>query len=365
MFRLSRFALVALAFLAAPVAAQEPSHPFSACLGCWEEIPRDNLIRGSRVCVLPTNSANVVDVVTVAGDSIMARQRLDARAPQRAVQQEDCSGTERVTANGVRVYLRTTLTCGGTGRLVNSVMALSPSGEWVDVRGVAFGSNAGVRATRYRELYLTPDLPREVLAALRNRPEGASSARLAATGRITTHDVVEASRYLEVGVLQTLLAELRQGFLLDAQQLVALEAAGVKPSVIDVMVALSYPEVFALDRTRLGDPPPVLAEERIVYGGQMYNPYGYDPYGYGYGRGSGWYNGGRPIVVVERPSGEAGDQEHGKVEKGRGYVGPRGQDRSGTERSGDTRRTGSGSSGGSGSDGSTGRKAKPKGGSGN
>ena len=37
----------------------------------------------------------------------------------------------------------------------------------------------------------------------------------------------------------------------------------VATAVIDVMVALSYPQQFALDRTLLGDPPPDAAGWRL------------------------------------------------------------------------------------------------------
>jgi hypothetical protein len=252
--------------------------------------------------------------------------------------------------------------CANEARLVNSVMAMSASGEWLDVRGVAFGSNVGVRASRYREAPSSAQLPAEVAAALRGRTPGMNAARIVASGRVDLADVVEASRALEVGVLQTWLAERGQGFGLDARQVVSLEEAGVAPSVIDIMVALSYPLQFALDRTRLGDPPPDLeAEGRVVDGGVMYDDYGYgyDPYGYGYGRGGGWYSGRRPVVVVQRPA--ESDDQHGQVVKGRGYVSGRDDSsRSGSDRSGDSSRGSAGSSGGSDKGSSTGRKAKPK-----
>jgi hypothetical protein len=316
------------------------------------------------VCVLPTGNPTAVDLVSVTGDSITTRQRLDATAAKRAVQQGDCAGVETVQATGARVYLRTSMKCGNQGRLVNGVMAISPDGDWLDVRGVAFGPNVGVRASRYRETAASTRLPPEVVDALRGHSSGMNSARIAASGRLELSDVVEASGYLEVGVLQTLLAERGQGFGLDARQLLSLQDAGVAPSVIDVMVALSYPGVFALDRTQLGDPPPdVRGEVREVYGGEMYDAggYGYDPYGYGYGRGNGWYSGRRPVVVVQRTG---DDEEHGKVVKGRGYVSGRDDSaRSGGERSGDQSRGKASGSDGSDSEkkgSSTGRKAKPK-----
>jgi uncharacterized membrane protein YgcG len=369
MFRRSAlFAAVAVATMTGPAAAQGPWDPW---IGCWDLVPRvTSGEAAARVCVLPTASAAAVEMATVVGDSVVARRRLEATEGKRDVVRDNCNGSESVHSTGTRVYLRSAMTCGTTGRLVNGVMAMSSGGEWIDVQGVAFGSNVGVRAARYRETPSTTLVPAEVTARLQGRPRGMHAARIASTGPVRPSDVVEATKHLEVGVLQTWLAERGQGFGLDAGQLVALEESGVAPSVIDIMVALSYPEVFALDRTRIGDAPPDLrAEEREVYGGPMYDGYGsgFDPYGIGYGRGYGWYPGRQPVVVVRAPSGEATEDEHGKVVKGRGYVSGRGSSaRSGEERSsGGSSSSGragsSGSSGGSTDKGSsTGRKAKPK-----
>ncbi len=358
--------------LAAPAGAQGDSSPWAPWIGCWDLVPGRSLPATSeRVCVIPAERAAAVDLVSVEGDSIISRQHLVSSADDRALRQGDCNGVEHVQASGARVYLRTTMRCGEQDRLVNSVMAMSRDGEWLDVRGVAFGPNVGVRVSRYRETPASAELPAEVAAALNGRPRGMHPARLAASGPVQLRDVVEASSLLEVGVLQTWLAERGQGFGLDAQGLVALEESGVSPQVIDIMVALSYPDVFALDRTQLGDPPPDTRGE--IRGGDLgggyYDGYGWDPYGYGsgygrgYGSGSGWYSGRRPIVVVQRPADDTVD-EHGKVVKGRGYVSGKNGSSGSANSGGSSGGNSSGSAGRASSDSekgsSTGRKAKPK-----
>ncbi|HEX4935885.1 MAG TPA: hypothetical protein VFV33_22045, partial [Gemmatimonadaceae bacterium] len=87
-------AIVSAALVLAPVAgAQEHRSPFAAWIGCWEPVPRGNApVSGDRVCVLPTDDAAVVELVSVAGDSVMARQRLEAADDERAMQQGDCRG---------------------------------------------------------------------------------------------------------------------------------------------------------------------------------------------------------------------------------------------------------------------------------
>ncbi|MGH7713499.1 MAG: hypothetical protein ACREOG_19585, partial [Gemmatimonadaceae bacterium] len=173
------------------------------------------------------------------------------------------------------------------------------------------------------------------------------------------------------------------GFALDADKLIELEKVGVPPVVIDVMVALSYPRVFALDRSRVTGATRDRADEETA-GGRTVYLYGWDPfyssygsrygYGYGYGYGlGGWYYGNRPVIIVRQPtSGDGEERAHGRVVKGRGYTrgtsgapADRGSTASGS-------RDQSGSSGGSASSGSgsgssskspssgSGRTAKPR-----
>jgi hypothetical protein len=338
------------------------------------------------VCVIPTSSGTAVEIATFVGDSVALRQRVDATGEQREVTKDGCSGWERATfsPNGERVYLRSAYTCSGNlTRTSNGVMAMSPAGEWLDVLGVVAGNTTGVRVARYQPAP-TGSLPAEVAAALKDRAQAISDARMVAMTPVTTDDVVEASRYIDPGVVQTWIAERGEGFSLDAKRLVALEKSGVAPQVIDIMVALSYPRVFALDRSRVGGPAPT-EDERAAGGGRTVYVYGWDPfyspygyrygYGYGYGYGGyggwgGWYD--RPVVIVRPPSGNDREQ-HGRVVKGRGYVPGRAVDRSSgsagsreTGSSGGSASSGSGSSTSSGtaskspSSGSTGRTAKPR-----
>ncbi|HEY7568065.1 MAG TPA: hypothetical protein VH762_10870 [Gemmatimonadaceae bacterium] len=384
-----------LLLLGNTAAAQDASldSRWQTWIGCWEAVDPQSAAatetsRKPRVCVIPAAGKSAVDVATVVGDSVALRQHIDATGEQRETLKDGCKGWERATwsANGSRVFLRSAYTCpGGLTRTSNGVMAMTSDGDWLDVLGVVAGTTVGVRAARYREV-IPATLPAEIAAALKDRSQWAHDARIAAAAQVTTADVIEASRYIDPGVIQTWLAERGDGFGVDAKQLVDLEKAGVPPLVIDVMVALSYPEVFSLDRTRIGGAPADSLRDDVgvgrtvyIYGWDpFYSPYGYrggyyGGYGYGgYGYG-GWYNGSRPIVVVRQP---AGEKAHGHVDKDKGYTpgsgatprrgstsGTRDQARGSKGESGGSSTKGSSGSGGSSSKGTSsgsGRTAKPR-----
>jgi hypothetical protein len=138
--------------------------------------------------------------------------------------------------------------------------------------------------------------------------------------------------------MEAALVETNAGFDLSSQALLDLDRAGVADSVIDAMVALSYPRAFVVDRPA--------AQASSTYSGididnawfgswpfpyyrdywtqQLYSPYFYAPFGYAYwGSYTGYYpygsftGAGFLPVPIETGDGSGGD---GRAVKGVGYT---------------------------------------------
>jgi hypothetical protein len=156
--------------------------------------------------------------------------------------------------------------------------------------------------------------------------------------------VKEASAKVSPRALEAALVETRASFNLSSKRLLELQAAGVPASVVDLMVALSYPDRFVVERTApidrayapiVNDPfmlgwafgYPVWSDlygfYSPLYG--AYSPYYYSPFAYPYYRGynpyyfgGGYYvdagGGGGGVNVPDRPSGQ------GRVVDGHGYT---------------------------------------------
>lgn len=357
---------VAFAFSPRPVSAQQATDArWRAWTGCWQpEASRAPLTTTSAVCVLPAKGNSAVDILVVSGKSVTSRSHIEADGVAHPVSRDGCTGTERAnwSASGTRVYLHESMTCDGPiSRNGTGVMSFDPRYEWLDVRGVSTGTNAGVAVARYEPVLDTAGLPAEVLPAFAARGPAANNAILAASAPLTLADIADVSTMTDSGVTATWLVERNREVKidLDARQLTALADQGVPPSVIDVLVALSHPTVFALnagsndvevrEQPRQGDTNAM--RDRYGYGSRYGSPYGaygmmYDPwwgwdglysnygpygmYGYGYGLGYspyyspfyGYYPGSQPIIVVTRPpdGSTPGAQPHGRVVKGRGYT---------------------------------------------
>ncbi|HEX6925561.1 MAG TPA: hypothetical protein VF167_09025 [Longimicrobiaceae bacterium] len=360
-------ALVAglLLMAAAPAPAQQTAEGprWQAWIGCWEPTadaaaPSDAPDVDRKLCVVPTAQSDAAEMVSIADGEVESRSTVRADGEQHRAEREGCTGWESASwsANGTRLYLRSQFNCeGGLERISSGVMAFAPDQEWIDVQAVSVGGNSGVQVVRYRPASNTADLPAEIRASLENRTLAADAARMAAAARIGPDDVIEASRNLDATALEAWLVERDQSFTVDARTLTRLADAGVPTRVIDLLVALAYPEVFAVDNSARQVPPRVGGPRGPVWDPWWGPGYGYYPYGRRYW---GWYGGYPGVIIVRQPDGSRSNG--GKAVKGEGY---RRGDRGGAATQPTSRPSSEGSSarsGGSGGSSRGTRTAKPK-----
>jgi hypothetical protein len=324
---------------AAPAHAQNPTvdSRWLAYLGCWRSI---EIGPESTVCLVPGAETAAVDLVTidsghvVAAEQIIAGQRIETA-------RRDCTGWQDAQWSGVgdRLYLRSEETCADWGtRTGTGLIALTREGQLLYIQGSTIGEKTGVRVQRYREVAAEFDLPSEVadaLGALETELTATARARAAAVAPLAIDDLAEASRELDVEVVEAWLVARGGPFQLDAERLVALAEAGVPSRITDVMIALSNPRVFVVDasvrrRTReastSGDPGPVFPVAElygacaIQYAFLPFSSY-CDSYAFRYPYPYGWY----PVSIIYT-GGTSGDgsgggdtRSHGRVVNGRGY----------------------------------------------
>jgi len=365
-------------------------------VGCWQASSRDAVTQDLApnkalpvVCMVPAEG-NAIDLVTVNGTTANAPERIDANGTRRQVSREGCNGweTAEFSPDAKRVYLHSEHLCGNRTRTSSGIMSISPNGEWLDVQGVKVGTNNGVRVVHYGRVPAPAGLSPEMQARIDGQKLAARTAVVAVSDSVAVTDVIEASKRVDGLVVQTWLAQRGQGFNMDAKRLTQLADANVPRNVIDVMVALSYPQVFAVNLAQAdgqivqtSGTQQLAAEEGIGNGPVVFmswdpfysSSYYYSGYRYGYGLygnpySGNWYNG-YPVVIV-RPSGTVNQDApdtRGRMVKGSGYTRP--PDRGSSGSSGSTPRSstsdGSSSSGGSRTTGSSTsggetRTAKPR-----
>jgi hypothetical protein len=397
---------LALLVAAVPAQAQTADARWEPWLGCWElttdntreGVPAAGQLAGSsgniqrrsdaapRVCVTRTPGGVRVDT-TVRGQAAV-EQTIIADATERPLTEQDCRGTQRAewSSDGLRFFSHAEVACKDdpAPRRVSGLSMLATNGTWLDVQAITVGSRETVRVRRYYRAAGEPSVPRATIAA----------------SSLSLDDVKESSRKVAPRALEAALVETNTGFDLNGRSVVDLDDAGVPDSVIDLLVALSYPERFIVERsssrgggggtTFINDPFLVgwAFGYPAYYDDYFYSPYYYTPFGYSRGslRGLG-LDGGGGIAVVPVPS-EPQPSGAGRVVDGQGYTRVRPRETASTDNgastvtrtssttsasapassgsssgSGSTASSGGGySSGGSsgGSSGDTGRTAQPR-----
>ena len=324
----------------APSAASKMDARFSSWLGCWR-LEDDLTGTGARMCITPDQTG--VRLQTVIGTQRGTDELVIPDGVERPIVDAGCKGTERAewSNDGQRVFRTTEVRCDNeAARTIKSVSFLLPGRAWVNVQHVSGnGMTAAVRAQRYRR------------AVNQNLADGSKAVQPTASVSAgdtlwSIEDVIEASTKLPEDALQAALTDLRQKFNINSKTLVALDDAGVSDRVIDLMVALAFPQRFVVERAGGGGAPvgvstgmgwydpfmsPMMAGAygncymdryygyRSYYNmcGSYYSPYGaYFPYQY---QDYHYINGGSGWVPID-PNPTPTPSGVGRAVNGRGYT---------------------------------------------
>jgi len=313
-------AVVAIA-VHSPLAAQETGlrAGWQPYLGCWQALDAEE---DEGILCLVADGQDV-EMLTIVDTEVQYREPLVADGGTHEFERDDCQGTEsaRFSDDRRRLYTASLVNCDGEApRRSTGIIAMPTLGEWVDVRAIEVNGAFTVWSKRYqRTSHSVLNQLGLAGAAARPDPFALRGGIASAASMVTIDDVIDASRNVDADAVKGWLAEVGSQFEgLSAEDLIRMEEAGVATAVIDVVVAVSFPEHFALT--------PEESRYPVMYSG--WSPY----YGYGYGgfrRGFGFglypysYYGGYPgypggITVTRLPPGGGG----GQAVAGRGYRSP-------------------------------------------
>ena len=276
-------------------AAQEVDSRWAPWIGCWRAM--DGTEEPPLVCVVPLDGEVAIELLTVIDGQIVSRESIIADGLQHIVSREGCEGVERAefSSDSHRIYVRSELTCGVGGlRSSTGVISMISPSEWLEVRTMDADGQRVPWVLRYVQASRADYRAAGREDLIDAQGVNARMARLAASVPIATKDVIEAIEKVSAETVQVWVVEHAEPFALDAGKLIEMADAGVPASVIDVVVAVSYPEKFVVNQ---GDPlglPQAGAGQggsASAYGAGLnpfedpfYDPYaryGYSPYGYG------------------------------------------------------------------------------------
>ena len=298
-------------------------------LGCWSPAARADAPADAQVCIVPSPDGVGVRRITFAGDSEVLAESVVADGTAQTQSEKDCTGTRasRWSTSGAQLFFSSELKCPSAPTLTTTGLAamIAPD-QWLDVQTVV--SDRRGEQTRVQRFWRASAAPPAPVAST----VAALTVRNTALPRTSLEDVIDASKAVSPSAVEAWLSEGAIRLPVQRQELVRLSDAQVNGRVIDLMVALAYPQKFEVHRASsggggsalgIGMPGDFYPYEWGILAGQGYG-FGY---GYGYGvYGSPYFFGANPnnqtggFYIVPGAGGTTEETTHGQVVNGQGYT---------------------------------------------
>ncbi len=272
----------------------------------------------TRVCIAP--AAQGVSLTTMVGDQRVLEDSVVADGIDHPMMDNECRGSKRSewSKTGHRLYTAAEISCADQApRKVSGLTMMMTGPTWVDIQLIDIEGRKNIRVRKF----------------IRAAPVAHAAGTFIGENSWSVADVKEASAKLMPEAVQAALVELGTGFNLKSKQLTELADAGVASNVIDLMIALSYPKHFVVERSVSsggGAPYSFGGSDYGDYLGMwpwiadaMFWPSYYSPFAYRYwGYYDPYYVPNSGYVVIEPPGGgsEPVASGTGRVVDGRGYT---------------------------------------------
>jgi hypothetical protein len=300
--------LIVAAWLALPsTAAAQTAKPqadkWSPWLGCWA-LTTENVLQGRgaarasalssreqraqpddpsvpHTCV--TRSGDGVTITTIVPGQTPITQTVVADGSPHDISDGECHGVERTewSNSGMRLVAHADVKCSDQApRTLTGLGLITRDGEWLDIRSFRIDGNDATRVSRYHR----------VTGAIVREPE------------LTVGEIKELSSKVSSSVVEAAIAETRPHVTVNRRVLLDLADTQVPTNVIDVMVAVAYPDRFIIEepisqgpQASAGSPgfAPIAGIDPFDPFWPYYYPaYYYSPLAYGYlGRYNPLYDG--------------------------------------------------------------------------
>lgn len=234
---------LAAAALVLPVDARQ-IHPWQAFLGCWT--PAEAVAGDATLCF--RRAGEGVEVSSVVAGQVESVELLVADGQPRTLSSGGCEGSRSVefSSDGRRVFTRSEIACAGDARSSSGVMTFVAPDRWADVRSIELLGEPATWIQEYRPVDEDWFLDHAIEDPSAADRQTVQAMRARASRPIGTAEVEEATSHIAVGASEMWVAVQPSAFDLDGGEILGLADRGLPASVIDVMVAVSYPDRFVL-----------------------------------------------------------------------------------------------------------------------
>jgi len=244
-------------------------------IGSWRLVSntvnsRDkNLDKEYRLEILPGSTGDAVVMKAFQEEKELFKDRISANGLSQPLRDEKCSGWYRYSWSdtGKRLLFESESSCSDSApRTISGLSVINKEGEWLDIQLIQNDRDRIITLRRYEPM----DTPTEINGD-RIIPD-IRKARLLAGTNFSINEIIELSGKVPSEILEAALLEYREPFNINSKNLVRLAKDDVPEHVIDLMVALSFPDKFIVERDTVSHT--VRLDRSSTGSGRVY----YDPY---------------------------------------------------------------------------------------
>jgi hypothetical protein len=177
-------------------------------------------------------------------ETLLVEEKIIADGLRHPLSDDKCTGWYLYSwsETGKRLMFNSESNCpGDISRLISGMSIIDSAGDWLDIQLVQNGEGKAITIRRYRNV----DKDSVTLSMINETQT--SIFRISAGTNFSIGEIIELSSKVEPEVLEAALLEIRKPFPIDSKQLVHLADSGVPSRIVDLMVALSFPDKFTVE----------------------------------------------------------------------------------------------------------------------
>ncbi len=194
----------------------------------------------------PGDDGNSVTIESTRNQAPMFEERIEADGLRHPLDKDGCTGWYSYTwsDNGTRLLFNGESSCADNlSQKISGISLIDTIGDYVDIKLLKSGNEKAVTIRRYLKTDIDIGAPAPLILSK------AFKGRIAVGKKFSIDEVIELSNKLEPELLETALVEMNNSFPINSKQLIRLSNANVPSQVVDLMVALSFPEKFTVEKS--------------------------------------------------------------------------------------------------------------------
>jgi hypothetical protein len=179
-------------------------------------------------------------------EQVLFEEKIETDGLRRPMEKDDCTGWQSCawSETGKRLLFSGESSCSSDlSQQVSGMSFIDDAGDWLDIQLLQSEEEKAITIRRYR------NVDADTIPPGGTSIDSARIARLTAGTGFSIDEIIELSGKVDPEVLEAALVEMHKPFPINSKQLIRLADAKVSTRIIDLMVALSFPDKFIVEQT--------------------------------------------------------------------------------------------------------------------